>query len=59
MDARGLRVNVDKTKFMTSGSGLDPLFNSDRHPCVVSRQGVGFNSIYAKGASTGGNVPAN
>ena len=75
MEAKGLRVNVGKTKFMTSGSGLNPLFNSDKHPCRVSRQGVGFNSmprvsrqgvgfnsIYAKGASTGctgGNVPAN
>ena len=45
----GLRVNVDKTKFMTSGSGLNPLHNSGKYPCGVCRQGVGNNSIECQG----------
>merc|ERR1712002_1397835 len=35
MEAKGLRVNVDKTKFMTTGSGLNPLHNSGKCPCGV------------------------
>ena len=49
MEAKGLRVNVDKTKFMTSGSGLNPLHNSGKYPCGVCRQGVGNHSIKCQG----------
>ena len=49
MKAKRLRVNVDKTKFMTSGSGLNPLHNSGKYPCGVCRQGVGNNSIECQG----------
>ena len=40
-EAKGLvlQVNVDKTKFMTSGSGLNPF----KYPYGVCCQGVGDN----------------
>ena len=49
MKAKGLRVNVDKPKFMTSGSCLNPLYNSGKYSCGVCRQGVGINSIQCEG----------
>ena len=63
MEAKGLRVNIDKTKFMTSGSGLNPLHNSGKYPCGVCCQGfaLAITLSNARGASTGctGDVPAN
>ena len=35
MEKKGLRVNMKKTKFMVSGSGLDVLKDSGKHPCAV------------------------
>ncbi|XP_053405146.1 uncharacterized protein LOC128558896 [Mercenaria mercenaria] len=45
MEDKGLRVNMKKTKFMISGSGLDLLRDSGAFPCAVCRIGVGVNSI--------------
>ena len=46
LEAKGLRVNMDKTKLMCSGPNLNRLLDSGRYPCGVCRQGVGRNSIY-------------
>ena len=43
---RGLRVNMGKTKFMVSGTGLDVPKDTGRYPCAVCRQGVGAHSIF-------------
>ena len=51
MEAKGLRVNVGKTKVMFSGHGLHSLTDSGKHPCGVCRQGVGRNSIFCNGCS--------
>ena len=45
MERKGLRVNMDKTKFLISGTGLDLLKDSGKYPCAVCRTGVGANSI--------------
>ena len=45
LEARGLRVNMKKTKFLVSGIGLDILRDTGAHPCAVCRSGVGANSI--------------
>ena len=41
MEAKGLRVNMGKTKIMDSGE----------YPCSVCRKGVGSNSTYCAGCS--------
>ena len=41
MEQKGLRVNMPKTKVMTSGYGLDVLVKSGRYPCAVCLRGVG------------------
>ena len=45
LEAKGLRVNLPKTKLMISGLGLDVLKDSGKYPCAVCRSGVGANSI--------------
>ena len=45
MESKGLRVNMGKTKFLISGTGLDLLQDSGKFPCAVCRTGVGANSI--------------
>lgn len=45
MEAKGLHVNMKKTKFMISGVGLDLLQDSGKFPCSICRTGVGPNSI--------------
>ena len=45
MESKGLRVNMKKTKFLVSGTGLDVLKNTGKYPCAVCRSGVGNNSI--------------
>ena len=47
MEAKGLRVNMGKTKIMVSGVNLQTLKDS----CSVCRKGVGSNSIYCAGCS--------
>jgi hypothetical protein len=44
MERKGMKVNLQKTKFM--GSGGDPLRESAaKYPCAVCGKGVGVNSI--------------
>ena len=45
MERKGLRVNMNKTKFMVSQLRLDLLRNSGAFPCAVCRSGAGVNSI--------------
>ena len=49
MEAKGLRVNIGKTKIMVSGVNLQTLKDSGEYPCSVCRKGVGSNSIYCAG----------
>ena len=51
MEAKGLRVNVGKTKVMFSGHDLSSLVDSGKFPCSVCREGVGRNSIFCTGCS--------
>ena len=51
MEAKGLRVNMGKTKIMVSGVNLQTLKDSGEYPCSVRRKGVGSNSIYCAGCS--------
>ena len=46
MEAKGLRVNMKKTKILISGPGLNLLSDSGESPCAVCRKGVGANSIH-------------
>ena len=45
MEQKGLRVNMKKTKFLISGTGLNVLKDSGKFPWAVCRKGVGANSI--------------
>ena len=45
MEAKGLRVNMNKTVLMASGHNLDVLQDSGKYPCAVCRTGVGSASI--------------
>ena len=45
MDRKGLRVNMEKTKLMVSGPGLDLLRDSGAFPCAACWSGVSVNSI--------------
>ena len=49
MEAKGLRVNLKKTKIMISGPNLNTLKDSGRYPCAVCRSGVGKNSVLCHG----------
>ena len=49
LEAKGLRVNMGKTKVMISGKDLHSLRDSGKHPCGVCRKGVGRNSILCSG----------
>lgn len=49
LEAKGLRVNMGKTKVLISGKNLESLTNSGKHPCSVCRKGVGSNSIFCEG----------
>ena len=51
IEAKGLRVNMEKTKIMASGVNLQTLKDSGKYPCSVCRKGVGSNSIYCAGCS--------
>ena len=43
--AKGLRVNMSKTKVMVCGVGQGPVTKSGKWPCGVCSKGVGVNSI--------------
>ena len=49
LEAKGLRVNMGKTKIMISGKDLHSLRDAGKHPCGVCRKGVGSNSILCCG----------
>lgn len=51
LEAKGLRVNLDKTKIMVSGPNLNTLKDSGKYPCAVCRSGVGSNSVWCPGCS--------
>ena len=45
MEAKGLRVNMKKTKFMVSGAGMDMLKDSGKFPCALGRKRCRSNCI--------------
>ena len=45
LEAKGLRVNVGKTKVMKCGSGLQKVVDSGKYPCGVCGKGVEDNFI--------------
>ena len=45
LEAKGLRVNLSKTKVMVSGPELQTLKDSGQYPCAVCRNGVRCNAI--------------
>ena len=49
LEAKGLRVNVSKTKIMIRGKNMHSLRDSGKHPCGVCQKGVGSNSILCCG----------
>ena len=51
MEAKGLRVNMPKTKVMICEADSNPLKKSGKYPCGVCRSGVGSNSIYCSTCS--------
>ena len=51
MEAKGRRVNNDKTKILISGPDLTTLKDTGKHPCGVCRSRVGSNSIFCSGCS--------
>ena len=51
MEAKGLRVNMDKSKIMISGPNLHTLKDTGKFPCAVCRTGLGNNSIYCSSCS--------
>ena len=46
LEAKGLCVNMAKTKLMISGLNLGSLKVAGKHPCSVCRKGVGANTIF-------------
>ena len=46
MEAKGLRVNIHKTKIMKSGTSKGPVFALGKYPRGVCKKGVGRNSIH-------------
>ena len=46
LELKGLKVNMGKTKVLTSGRGLHTLQTSGKYPCVVCRKNVGKNSVF-------------
>ena len=52
LEAKGLRVNMGKTKIMVCGKDLHSLKDSGKHPCGVCCKGVGCNSILCEGCQS-------
>ena len=46
LEAKGLRVNMGKTKIMICSRNLHSLKDSRKHPCGVCCKGIGSNSIF-------------
>ena len=49
LESHGLRVNMGKTKVMISGTILETLKDSGKHPFGVCRKGTGNNAIFCVG----------
>ena len=45
MEAKGLRVNMGKTKVMVSGKGLAPVKKEGKYPCPICHKGTGSGAI--------------
>ena len=45
LEAKGLKVNVGKTKLMKCGVGLQKVVDSRKYPCGVCGNGIEANSI--------------
>ena len=46
MEAKGLRVNIGKTKVMKCHVQSEREENTGKYPCGVCKSGVGINSIF-------------
>ena len=46
MESKGLKVNIEKTKVMKSGTNESPVFASGKYLCGVCRKGIGVNSVH-------------
>ena len=51
LEAKGLKVNVGKTKVMVGGEGAGDVEEVGPWPCGVCGKGVGRNSIKCTGCS--------
>ena len=58
LEPKGLKVNVGKTKVMTSRRDLNSLVKSGKFPCGVCVKGVGQNSIFCGSCSHGSIISA-
>ena len=52
LEAKGLRVNMGKTKIMICGKNLHSLKDSGKHSCGVCRKRVGSSSIFCDGCQS-------
>ena len=52
LEAKGLRVNMEKIKIMICSKNLHSLKDSGKHPCGVSHKGVDSNSISCDGCQS-------
>ena len=52
LEAKGLRVNMEKTKIVLCGKNLHSLKDSGKHPCGVCWKGVGSNSTFSDGCQS-------
>ena len=48
LEAKGLRVNMGKTKILCSRHDVKPKVDKSKWPCAVCRKGVGSNSILCR-----------
>ena len=52
LEAKGLRVNMEKTKIMICGKNLHSLKDSAKHHCGACHKWVGSNSIFGDGCQS-------
>ena len=52
LEAKGLKVNMRKTKIMICSKNLHSFRDSGKHPCSVCHKGVGSNSIFCDGCQS-------
>ena len=52
LEAKGLRVNMGKTKFIMCGKNLRSLKDSGKYLCGVRHKGVGSNSVLCDGSQS-------